>query len=336
MTNGNGQTPPPAESRIAGPVGDISKLLQTEAPEALESAELDPQDMTRAPRAEREPPALPDDDRSDPAEELGELTAAELAAEQAAAAEKPDAHDTELAVDGLSVGDVAEKLGLDARKLYEELQIPLREGRGSVSLSELKQGYQDAALLDDAREKLTEEQTTHSNDVMVARQELSQVVELLGRVMVEEVGQEAASQKLAELYGHARGQAAEFKERESQALFARFPEWRDPDKRKAVRDEMLEHLQPFGFHAIDVDSTLDHRLLAYVAANMERDRRIAATREKLGSRDAPKGQRAPAARRRGPSEAALSKDRLTRRAKATGRREDMIPAIGALIAGQEK
>jgi len=333
MSNGNGQTPPSPESRVAGPVGEVSKLLQSKAPAALETDALDPDDMTAPARGPVDPPPAPppEPEPAPAAPPEPEQTAAELAAAQAEKVPKPDAHDVEVDVEGLSVGDVAGKLGVDARKLYEDLRIPLRDGRGSVSLSELKEGYNETAILDDKRETFSAERTTWQNEVMVARQEMATTVEMLSRVMTAELGAVAAPAKLAELYEHARAQTAAYRETESTALLARFPDWKDDKTRGAARDQMLEHLEPFGFSAIDLDNVLDHRLVAYVHANMERDRRITATRAKIERAPAP-GQRAPAARTRQPSKARQSVERLTRAAQASGRREDQVPAIAALIA----
>ncbi len=334
MSNGNGQapaSPEPPESRIGGEIGEISKLLQAKAPEALESTKLDPLDQTapaREPGAPAPPP--PDDDETPPP--APEQTAAELAAELGQKAEKKDTHDAELDVEGLSVGQVAEKLGVDARKLYEDLRIPLREGRGSISLSELKQGYNDTAILDDQRETFQTERETWRNEVMVARQEMSTTVDILSQALVTEFGEAVAGQKLEQLYTHARGQTAAYKEREGQALLARYPDWKDDKVRATARGQMLEHLAPFGFAAVDLDNVLDHRLVAYVHANMERDRRITAARAKLERPAADGRQRAPAARQRAPSTGAQNLTRLTRTAAASGRREDQVPAISAIIA----
>lgn len=343
MSNGNGQTPPPAgDSRIAGPVGEISKLLQDKAPDALDTGHPEPE--LREPKPPAKPQGqTPEETAAQEAEQAAadatepEQTAAEIAeADAPTDADGEPKHDTEIPVEGLSFKEIAERLGVPARKLYEDLQIPLQDGKGgTATIGELKDMTQRVATLDADREAFTTERDTWQNDVMAARSEMGTAVEVVSNALVQQFGQTQGRAIMAEAVEIARQgnlhRAAEARAR----LFERFPTWKDDQVRKAIRDRMVAHLAPFHFTPQAVDSIDDPGTLVYIHANMMRDEKIATARAKLEPARTPGKQRAPAARRRGPSKAALSKQQLTTRAKETGAREDILAGIGSILSASK-
>lgn len=334
MSEGNGQAPTEAQTMHGGQLGEISKLLQTKSPEAVE--QIPPgRDETRAPRDARA--KAPDEgDESLPAaleEEDEQLTTGELEAQaQKAQAERAkegeDDGETKLKKSDpaaqVSVGDIAEKLGMDARRLYEDLRIPLREGRGSISLSELKEGYQATAILEDQRDALSTERQALQTDSDAAVREVTTATQLLAA----QVGAENVEPLLA----HSRKLNAEHIEKGRVTILERFPDWKDAKIYNAARDEMAETAKVFGFSRAELEAETDPRRIILLHALTEQNRRITAARAKIEDAPKPKGQRAPSARTPAPPKGARQANRLTRQAKASGRREDQVQAISAVLS----
>ena len=338
MAEQEAQQPAP-ESRLGGELGDISKLLQERAPDAL--AAMGPQNEQREPTPskvdrEREAAAAgaelgkPDPEPAPDAE----LTAAELEAAEADKKKKAP-HDAELPVDGLSVKDIAARLGVSAKKIYDDLRIPLPAANGdgagrSVSIGELKDMTARVITHDADVAKLGEDRDAWQNDVMVARQEMGVAVETISNALVARFGQQEGRAILAEAVGLAQRSNTETRAQNSQKLYARFPTWKDDKVRSEIRDSMVAHLQPWGFTKRHVDSIDDPQTLAYIHANMQRDAAITAARTKA-EKGAPAKQRAPAGRKREAPPAARNKSNLVATAKLTGRREDINAGVGAIL-----
>jgi len=326
-----------------GPLAEISKLLQEKAPEAIE--QIPPhQDQTRAPQSERddqagaqrqlEAQAAEGDAGEEQAKTAAELEAA--AAAKAAKGEKPAAEeftDEEKLANAdqaapLTVGDIARKLDIDPRRLYEDLRIPLREGRGAITLSELKQGYQDNALLEDGRDKVAAERMSLQTDTANAVAEINTATALLGQAVGEA--------NVAPLLEQAQRINNDQLTKGRQVMLERFPEWKDPATYDAARNEMAAHLAEFNFSRADLENIRDPRHVLYIQANMKRDRQVAAARAKIDDPKPPPRQRAPSNRKPPEPRGSRAASRLTRQAAASGRREDKLSAISAVIARQAK
>lgn len=336
MSNGNGQTPTPRQTMHGGELGKISELLQAKAPEAIEQIPA-ARDETRAPQNERDVKVRTEGVESPAADQGGAdelLTADELEAQAQTAADElkkkegdPDA-ETKLKKGDpaaeVSVGELAERLGIDARRLYEDLRIPLREGRGSISLSELKEGYQDHAILEDQRDALATDRQTLQTDSDAAVRE----VETATRLLAAQVGAE----NLEPLLAHSRKLNSEHIEKGRKTILERFPEWSDSGVYNKARDDMAETAKVFGFTRAELEAETDPRRVILLHALTEVNRRVAAARAKIEAPATPTRQRAPSARTPSPPKGARQANRLTRQAKASGRREDQVQAISAVLA----
>ncbi len=335
MSDTNGQAPSQAQTMHGGQLGEISRLLQDKAPEAIEK--IPPaRDETRAPQNEREVKVRTEGEESPAADQGDEelLTAAELEEQaQKAAAElakkegDPDA-ETKLKMSDeaaeVSVGDIAERLGIDPRRLYEDLRVPLREGRGSISLSELKEGYQDHAILEDQRDALATDRETLQVDTTAAQRE----VDTATRLLAAQVGAENVEPLLAQ----ARQLNTAFIDKGRKELLERFPDWKDAEVYNKARDDMAETAKVFGFSRAELEGETDSRRIRLLHAFMEQSRRITAARAKIEAPAKAPSQRSPSARTPAPPQGARKANRLTRQAKSSGRREDQVSAISAVLA----
>ena len=207
-----------------------------------------------------------------------------------------------------------------------------RETAGrSVSIGEIKDMTARVVAHDADVGKLAAERETWQNDVMVARQEMGTAIETISGALVARFGQSEGRAILAEAVELARRSNSDRRAENSQKLYARFPKWRDDAVRREIRDDMVDHLKPWGFTATHVDSIDDPQTLAYIHANMQRDAAIRAAQAKAEKGAAPK-QRAPAGRRREAPAAARNKANLVATAKRTGRREDINAGVSAILA----
>lgn len=341
MSNGNGQTPTEPQTMHGGELGEISKLLQTKAPEAVERIPP-PRDETRAPENERaqvrkqaeESPGADQGGAEGPAEDDELLTAAELEAKaQTAAAElaKKEGEtdgETELKKSDqaaeITVGDVAERLGIDPRRLYEDLRVPLREGRGSISLAELKEGYQDHAILEDQRDALATGRQELQTETTAAQREVNTATQLLAA--------QVGAENLGPLLDQARKLNTDYVAKGRKTILERFPDWKDAEVYNKARDAMAETAKVFGFSRQELEGETDPRRIILLHAFMEQSRRITAARAKIEAPAKAKSPRAPSARTPSQPKGTRAANRLTRTAKASGRREDQVSAISAVLA----
>ena len=336
MSNGNGEAvTTEAQSRVAGPVGDISKLLQRDAPDALGAL---PEPEHTAPEPARnvqeqldqadavDAAAQPAPDEVDHEPDAPE-TSHELARE-----DKP--HDVEVDVAGLSIADIAERLGVDAKTLYKDLQIPMPDDAPPASLGQLKDMVRGVATLEADRATLTEDRDAHRDDVLASKQELGGAVEVITGALVARFGQDEGRAILDEAVKVASRGQVERKAINTKRFFERFPEAKDPTVRAEMRERMIAHLAP-DFTPHDVDQIDDVATLAYIHRNMLRDEKIEAARAKIEKR-APASDRAPAARTRKAPRAERTKQQLVKRAKATGERGDVLAGVSAILQASSK
>lgn len=157
---------------------------------------------------------------------------------------------------------IAETLGISPNKLFTEMLIPV-DGGDPLTLEEFKAKGQELRGLQAAQHELAEGKAKFENSVMLQRQQLEQV---LAKIPADMLTEEMVSEVQAEHQSTIK--------RERTALLTIKPELKDPAKWNATRDLLVDHLRPYGFKEIEVDSIIDHRLAKYVIDNAEREKRI--------------------------------------------------------------
>lgn len=164
----------------------------------------------------------------------------------------------------LTPTSLAEKLGIKPSELFDTLKIPV-DGGDALTLSEFKDAGKELRTVRQAQHELAEKQVAFENGVMLQRQQLQAAIgkippDLLTPEMIADVQSEHQTAV----------------DTERAALFKVRPELSDPGKWSTMRGLLVEHLKPYGFHAIEVDGIIDHRLAKYVIDNAERAIRIKA------------------------------------------------------------
>jgi hypothetical protein len=219
--------------------------------------------------------------------------------------------------DELTPTAIAEKLGIKPDKFFKGLKIPIDDGE-PLTLEEFKGAGKELRGLKAAQHELAEEKVTFENSVMLQKQTLEKTLakipaELLTEDMVREV----------------QAEHADTINRERTALHTIRPDLKDPAKWNATRELLVAHLAPYGFHSIEVDSIIDHRLAKYVIDNAEREQRIknldadSLQPEKTGRRPS----HAPAApSKRAPAE--------TTKVKRGTQRDEKIAKVAELIGAR--
>lgn len=158
---------------------------------------------------------------------------------------------------------IAERLGISPADFMRGLSIPV-DGGDALTLEEFKDAGKDLRSVKDAQGELAESRVRLENDAMQQRQQLQA---LLGKLPPEAITQGAIEEIQAE---HETYVASE-----RRSLLAIRPDLKDSAKWNGVRDLLLDHLKPYGFHAVEIDKITDHRLAKYVIDNAEREKRVA-------------------------------------------------------------
>ena len=148
----------------------------------------------------------------------------------------------------MDLSALAESLEIPLDELYA-VEIPLGGDDGSFTLGEVKDQMRELRSVAADRELLTQDQTSSENEKLVARQELQQVVAMLG---------DSISPQLLE---HARQTLNVEVAREREATFEAIPEWRDKETAERERSQINEFLRGYGFSKAELSQVYDHRLL---------------------------------------------------------------------------
>jgi len=157
---------------------------------------------------------------------------------------------------------LAERLGIKPADLFRDLKIPV-DGGDAMTLEEFKDAGKDLRGVKQAQSDLAEQRVKFENDAMLQRQQLQSAI---GKMPPNLLTDDLIREVQAEHEQHV--------DTERRALLAVRPDLADSGKWGGVRDLLVNHLKPYGFHAVEVDSIIDHRLAKYVIDNAEREARL--------------------------------------------------------------
>lgn len=149
--------------------------------------------------------------------------------------------------ESLTAKDLAEKLGVNVKDIYK-IKFPYGRNGESLSLGELKDVGIRARDLDSQTTQLESDREAYTNDKMVSRAEMQNIISLLPEIPQQLVDQ-------------AQAQYRNVVSQERVALMETIPAWSDPAKEKAARTDILTNLKTYGFTAVEMDHMLDHRLV---------------------------------------------------------------------------
>lgn len=143
--------------------------------------------------------------------------------------------------------ELAEKLGVNVKDVYK-IKFPYGRNGESLSLGELKDVGIRARDLDSQTTQLESDREAYTNDKMVSRAEMQNIISLLPEIPQQLVDQ-------------AQAQYRNVVSQERVALMETIPAWTDPAKEKLARVDILANLKTYGFTAVEMDHMLDHRLV---------------------------------------------------------------------------
>lgn len=152
------------------------------------------------------------------------------------------------------IQSLAEKLGTDTTKLYDDLKVKFEDGT-ELSLTELKDAHRPAAEVEKARSALLEENASSKRQVLEATQELRQLLQGIPEQYLTE-----------QTIGQARQQVQRQREQEAAKLLERVPEWKDPIAKAADWVDIRRVAKAEGFSDVEVrlleEGYADHRLVS--------------------------------------------------------------------------
>lgn len=155
--------------------------------------------------------------------------------------------DDDDAGEGLSVTDLAEKLGIDPKEIYG-LRFKYGETGESLTLGELKDLGGLSTQLQEDSESIVQERDDILLDRMRSRSELNSIL-----AMMPEVSPEMMSE--------AKRQHTATVARERDSLLEILPEWADSAKENLAREAIAKNLADYGFNPLELTSILDHRMV---------------------------------------------------------------------------
>jgi hypothetical protein len=205
----------------------------------------------------------------------------------------------------------------DPPKIDYDLEIPMPDGAESVTLGQLKDNYQ--ARLDHEKERETWEDHRIAEDgrLQVARAELNELAALMGQVNPE-------------IATHLRQQRLANQKQEQEKLLALYPEWADPEVKKAANPAILAAAKHLGLSEQEYAQIGDHRLihgLKLLSTYMARAEQAKAQLE--AAKPLPKGQKSVNRKQSTAQKHAQAHDRAKRSKNQSEKLRHISNLIGA-------
>lgn len=201
----------------------------------------------------------------------------------------------------------------EAPAIDYDLEVPMPDGGESQTIGQLKDFFQQHQEWQQERDDWADTRTSQENELLVARQQIVELSQLMGEVKPEVI-QALAAQQQARI------------EQQRNLMMQSIPDWQDQEKMKADRARIVETAAEYGVTAQDIGLVNDHRfvkMLKDFADMKQRQARGQAALDKAAK--PPKGQKVSGKVKEKPRTA-----QLVERAKA-GNRDDQMAAISALI-----
>ena len=148
----------------------------------------------------------------------------------------------------LTVKSLAEKLGVDAKELYQSVSIDLGEGQ-ALTLGELKDRGKDLLQSEALLANASEQQLEVENELLVKRQQLN--------VEAQRLGVEFTPEQQAE---HMRAVDA-YQDQQVRKALEIMPDWQDKATREADLTRIDKITKQYGFSEAEQSTILDARLL---------------------------------------------------------------------------
>lgn len=284
-------------------ISAAADLLMGKTAESVEDAK--PDDVqTPPPEA---PAAAAEEQSSD--DLLAQLLSDPEPDQQASASEKVQLNSLEA---------LAQVASVEVSDLYN-IAVPMADGGEPMTIGQLKDGVQSFRQ---ERETFETNRITQESEILRARQELQQLVQV--------IGPDNLKPEALELM---RGQQTQYLQEQQRALLAMRPEWAEPEKAKAAQAEIAGALESYGFTPAERERIADARLIKAFHDLAVYSKRIAAANERMSEL---RSNAKPAAPRGRKAEKPSDASKIINQAKAATSDSDKAGAVAALIAGANK
>ena len=224
-----------------------------------------------------------------------------------------DESESEAPVTDMSVKQLAEKLEMTPKQLYQALKVDLGDNKDPMTLSELKNMGKDLRTANDKLEQVRKDQENYE------RQRLQD--NRTYQLMQQKVGRQPSEAEVKEAEQlHQQWQAEQ-----AESLLRVKPELADADTRAKVEEQTLNYLGKFGFTRVEMEQLLgEHRVFIALSQAADMDDRLAKASESVN-----KPKRRSQGRKR-PFQPKRDADRI--KSDYSEGRVDQNTAIAALLA----
>jgi hypothetical protein len=227
-------------------------------------------------------------------------------AEQVETADDVEAVPETEAIAPKNVKELAEKLGISAKDLYDNLEV------NGKSLGTIKDEMQNYDALTTTRDELDTRRVEFDTKMTQQVQEVTAVAEIMGMDRLTPAEKQ-----------QVQGVLQQRKDREVKALLISTPEWSDTVTRTADVASMVADVAPFNLSEADLGLIEDHRLIRYI-----RHQALKNARDVKEPKALPKGQR-PTGSKRKPRD-----DPKTIVSEAKSGQRDQRTALGDVLRAQ--
>ena len=160
----------------------------------------------------------------------------------------PEEDTTEPDDDGVSLKDIADKLGVEPKDLYDELVIPLGDDK-TVTLGEFKDRVKELQDVDQVKQEVSDREADLERESLQMRAELNQLMNMIPEEMREPLIRESTSRH------------ANYLQEQQAAVLEAIPAWKDHDSLAKDRDAIVDLGNSYGFSSQEMTFTQDARVL---------------------------------------------------------------------------
>lgn len=165
-----------------------------------------------------------------------------------------------------TLDDIAKALDVEVSALYDIAikQQPGPDGEDqTVKLGELADMAKDRGQFELDRVEFEERKTKREGELMVAQQQLNEIVGMLPKSAISTDLVNAVAKKVTET-----------QKAERSLTMTAIPEWQDERTETSERAQIQETLSAYGFSSNYLDTVHDHRTLKYIRDNWQREQRM--------------------------------------------------------------
>lgn len=216
--------------------------------------------------------------------------------------------------------EFADEHELSATELHK-LSVSIDRDIEPMTIEQMKARIKDMRNFETLRDDFEETRATQQNEILVARQQVEDVLQRLTEVVPPE--------HLARAFADMETAGAANLEKAKAQLNEWFPEWKEPARRVADRERLETVLATYGFTKFEVGAVRDPRLIKFAMDAIRKGDRYDRLKANINSENREKkpSSQPPSGKRQAPRQTATDK------ADAMAKAGDKVGAIAALLRG---